>query len=127
MSVACTQGHTECTQLLSSYGASRSFSDGGQAFSAERVATNSNHHDVLAWLVSSHQWSTSLHHLTVLTAARACALLRAGADMHAAAALGGPTPLSLARAKRAACAAPDGSPAGLVLAAVQPWMEPVDA
>ena len=98
-------------------GASRSFSISGHTFSAEEVATNSNHHAIVAWLVSSRQWSTPLHHLTVLTATRALALLPAGADVRAAAAAGGPTPLSLARAKPAAGAVPDGSPAGLVLAA----------
>ena len=62
---------------------SRSFTNGMQTISAERVATYSNHHDIVAWLVSSRQWSTPLHHLTILTAARARALLRAGADLHA--------------------------------------------
>ena len=85
------------TQLLASYGAFRSLSIGGQTISAQELATNSNPHDIVAWLVSSRQWSTLLHHLTVLTAARARALLRAGADLRATAAPGSPTPRSRSR------------------------------
>ena len=44
--MACQEGHVECTQLLSSYSASSSFSIGGQTFSAEHLATL-NHHGIL--------------------------------------------------------------------------------
>ena len=113
--VACQEGHVECTQLLSSYGASRSLSIGGQTISAEEVASDLNHHDIIAWLVSSRQWSTPLHHLTILTAARA----RAPSSVRVPTCA--PPPLraarrrsSSARAKHAVGAAPDDSLAGLV-------------
>ena len=64
---------------------------------------------------------TLLHHLEFLTAERALALLRGGADIHAAAAPGGPTPLSLARELAAAGGAAEGTAAFLVLEAAKPW------
>ena len=72
-----------------------------------------------AWLVRTRLWSTALHHLEFLDAERVLAL-RAGADIYAAAMLGGPTPLSLARAAAAGRAA-EGSAAFLVLEAAKPW------
>ena len=89
-------------QLLSSYGASRSFETGDGPQTAEAKAAERGHHDVLAWLVATRLWSTALHHLELLTPERALALLRGGANIHAAAEPGGPTPLSLARAAEAA-------------------------
>ena len=52
---------------------------------------------------------------------RARALLRSGADLRAAAATGGPTPLSLAQQMQAVGDAPGDSAAELVLFADQPW------
>jgi len=52
---------------------------------------------------------------------RALALLRAGADIHAAYEPGGPTPLSLAQALAAAGRAAEGTAAFLVLEAAKPW------
>ena len=49
------------------------------------------------------------------------ALLRAGDNIHAAAAPGGPTPLSIARALAAAGGAAEGTAAFLVLEAAKPW------
>ena len=49
------------------------------------------------------------------------ALLRAGADIHAAAEPGGPTPLSLSQAAAAAGGAAEGTAAFLVLEAAKPW------
>ena len=87
----------------------------------EEIATARGHDPLAAWLVDSRQWSTPLHHLRIVGAARARELLRGGADLHAAAA-GGPTPLSLAQALRAAGeAAEEGSAAWLVLQAAEPW------
>ena len=111
--IASHNGHLPCVQLLSSYGAPRT----SEAFEAEEVATRRGHDDTVAWLILSRQWSTPLHHLAIIDAARARALIRVGADLHAAAAAGGPTPLSLARA----AAVLDGSPADLVLRAARPW------
>ena len=114
--------------MLSSYGACRSLSTvvlvGGEAnqFNVEdmatRIATLSGHAAIAAWLASTRQWSTPLHHLTIINAVRARALLRDGADLHATAAPGGPTPFSLARAVQAPAT---GSPAALVLQAAAPW------
>ena len=58
-----------------------------------------------AWLVRTAGWCTPLHHLEepfsspplrAMDASRARGLLRGGADLRADAAVGGPTPLSLA-------------------------------
>ena len=87
----------------------------------EDLATARAHDALAAWLVDSRQWSTPLHHLRIVGAARARELLRGGADLHAAAAAGGPTPLSLAQALRAAGEAAEGSAAWLVLQAAEPW------
>ena len=81
MTFACHQGDFGLVQLLSSYGASRTFSDAPYN-TAENVAIHCGHHDVAAWLVTSRFW-TPLHHLEVLTPERALALKEAGADIHA--------------------------------------------
>ena len=88
---------------------------------AERIATLQAQPAVAAWLETSRQWSTPLHHLSIIDGTRARALLRGGADLRAAAAAGGPTPLSLAQKLDAVGEAPDGSPARLVLKAARPW------
>ena len=119
MVYACEYGHLDIVQLLSSYGANRAFINFGDT--AELVATDEGHHDLLAWLVRTRLWSTPLHHLELLTPERALALLRAGADIHAAAHPGGPTPLSLAQALAAAGGAAEGTAAFLVLEAAKPW------
>ena len=80
-----------------------------------------DHAAIRAWLVTSRQWSTPLHHLGVLNATRARTLLRNGADVHAVAAAGSPSPLSLAQQLDAAGEVTGGSAAALVLAAAQPW------
>lgn len=121
MCLACIEGHLECVQALSSYGASRTATVQGTAFTAEEVATEENHPAIAAWLAASWQWSTPLHHLSIIDTTRARALLRGGADVRAAAAAGGPTPLSLAQKLDAAGEAPDGSAAHLVLKAARPW------
>ena len=85
------------------------------------MATDSGNHDIATWLVLSRLWSTALHHLEFLTPERALALLRGGADLHAAAEPGGPTPLSLAQDLKAAGGAAAGTAAFLVLEAAKPW------
>ena len=47
---------------------------------AEGVATYDGHHDITAWLLSTRLCSTALHHLEVLTAARARAAARRSED-----------------------------------------------
>ena len=122
MTVACAVGDLTCVKLLSSYGATRTFHAApDQHFTAEEMATDSDHEALATWLVESRHWSTPLHHLRIIGATRARELLRGGADLHAAAAAGGPTPLSLTQALHAVGNAAEGSAASLVLAAAEPW------
>jgi hypothetical protein len=67
---------------------------------------------------------TPLHHLTIISAARARALLRGGADVHAKQQPNGPTPLTLAQAMCAAGDAPAGSAAHAARASRSAGMEP---
>ena len=60
------------------------------------VAGDQAHSEVVAWLTASRLWSTPLHYLDVIDAERSRALFRDGANLHAAAAVDGPTPLTLA-------------------------------
>ena len=126
--VACRQGHLACVQLLSSYSACRVF----QGRTAEWLAEDVGHTTVAEWLASTRLWSTPLHHLSVIEPQRCMALLKAGADLHAAAHLGAaeavaaptarPTPLSIARAMMdSEPTSSKGSPAALVLRAAEPW------
>ena len=123
MTLACLNGRLAIVQLLSSYGARRTFTfaQTGARDTAENVAATGGHHDVVVWLIKSRLWSTALHHLEFLTPERALALLRAGADIHAAAEPGGPTPLSRARELEAAGGATEGTAAFLVLEAAKSW------
>ena len=121
MAIACQEGHLGCVQLLSSYGANRNFPFPAPEDTAEGVANAHGRHDIVAWLVRTRLWSTPLHHLEFLTPERALALLHAGADIHAAAEPGGPTPLSLAQDLAAAGRAAEGTAAFLVLEAAKPW------
>ena len=89
-------------------------------WTAEERATFMGHPACAAWLVTSRKWTTPLHHLTIIPATRAHALLRNGASIHAAAAPGDPTPLSLTRELLAKCEAAKGSAAALVLSRWRP-------
>ena len=110
----------EGVKLLSSYGATRTWPNGD---TAESFAARMNRTEVLNWLVSTRHWTTPLHHLEIIDAARARALLRDGANIHAASpnVQDAPTPVSLAQELKTAQEAPDGSPADLVLQAARPW------
>ncbi len=123
MSCACQYGLFGTAQLLSSYGASRTFDVAfyGTRQTAEQLATLHGHPKLAAWLRSSRDWSTPLHHISILSTARTLALLRAGASIHAEAKAGGPTPLTLACEMHARGEASEGTPAALVLQAAQPW------
>ena len=118
--VACQEGSLALVKLLSSYSASRTLVNG---MMAEQVADRLGHSDVVAWLTASRLWGTPLHHLDVIDAERARALLRDGVNLHAAAAVDGPTPLTLARALHAAGGATEGTAAHLVLQAAASWSE----
>ena len=121
MSAPCALGNLAMAQLLSSYGAARTFTIDRTKWTAEEYATFTGHTALAAWLVSSRKWTTPLHHLTIIPATRAHALLRNGASILAAAAPGDPTPLSLARELHAKGEAAEGSAAALVLKAAAPW------
>jgi hypothetical protein len=122
MSAACIGGNLDMVQLLSSYGAARTFTNRDRTkCTAEELAMRTGHTALTAWLVtSSRKWTTPLHHLTIISAARAHALLRKGASILAATAPGDPTPLSLARELQAKGEAAEGSAAALVLS----WWRP---
>ena len=124
MMTAIRKQRLRIVQLLSSYLAKRTEDAGPNrtSITAEEYTDTFRSPDIREWLVESRQWSTPLHHLTVIDAGRARALLRDGADLHARTdALEAPNPLSLARSLRAAGNAPPGSPADLVLKAAMPW------
>jgi len=122
MSAACIGGNLDMVQLLSSYGAARTFTNRDRTkCTAEELAMRTGHTALTAWLVTStSKWTTPLHHLTIISAARAHALLRKGASILAATAPGDPTPLSLARELQAKGEAAEGSAAALVLS----WWRP---
>ena len=117
MSAPCALGNLAMAQLLSSYGAARTFTIDRTKWTAEEYATFTGHTALAAWLVSSRKWTTPLHHLP---ATRAHALIRNGASILAAAAPGDPTPLSLARELHAKGEAAEGSAAALVLSRWRP-------
>ena len=121
MSEACFRGHLAMVQLVSSYDPERIFTINGTMLTVEEEATRMRHTALAAWLVSSRKWTTPLHHLTIIPATRAHALIRNGASIHSAAAPGDPTPLSLARELHAKGEAAEGSAAALVLKAAAPW------
>ena len=90
------------------------------------------HDELLAWLRRTRDFTTPLHHLELLSAARARALLRAGAALGARARPGAPSPLELARQLLLQPQPPGGGggandaaagreAARLVVSAAQPW------
>ena len=98
MMVAIQNRHRRIVQLLSSYLAKRTVEIGPARtpVTAEYFAGTNSTAAIAEWLRESRQWSTPLHHLTIIDAGRARALLRDGADLHARTdALEAPTPLSL--------------------------------
>ena len=107
--IACVTGALKLVQLYSSYGAKRAPPDAH--FTASTAGTDG----VQAWLQESADWSTPLHHASVVPIERTRALLRAGADLHAQARPGAPTPLELAEQSR------EHPGSQLVLAASLPW------
>ena len=130
--LAIDNGHLALAQLLISLGASRSITVNGEERTALGMAQMFGHANLAAWLTTTEQWTTPLHHLsgpTAIGAARARALLRSGASLHAAADTGGPTPLSLAQIILAAgeITTDDGSAASLVLQAARPWSRELHA
>ena len=87
--------------------------------SAETIAKERGHDDLLAYLVRSRHW-TRLHYLEVLTAERAFPLLRGGADLLAFDS-GWPSPLQIAQTLAKLGHANEGTAAFLVLEAAKPW------
>jgi len=120
MAFACAGGHLSVVQLLSSYGARRTFPFEAPHDTAEHVATRRRHHDIVAWLRKSRRWSTALHHLEILSRKRAVALLRAHADVNATSGTG-LSPLDRAKFLCSMGEANAGSPPHAVLEAGAPW------
>ena len=129
--VACENGDLGVVQLLSSYGASRIFTDTDDNLleapydTAEHLAIEQGHHDTAAWLVTSRHWSL-LHHLEFITTERALELLRDGVGTDAAAP-GDPTPLDRAKELCRSGAADAGSAAHVVLEWGAPWKQETHA
>ena len=72
---------------------------------------------VTTWLEETRDWTTPLHHISLLSAERVRRLLRAGADLHAQSSPAAPTPLQLAQQAGAQA----GESHRLLLAAATPW------
>ena len=123
--VACENGDLGVVQLLSSYGASRIFTDTDANLleapydTAEHLAIEQGHHETAAWLVTSRHWSL-LHYLEFITTERALELLRDGVGTDAAAP-GDPTPLDRAKELCMTGRAAAGSAAHVVLEWGAPW------
>ena len=118
---ACMQGHLDAVQQLCSYGATRTAVVHGRPADVLQVAEAEGFDVIASYLKSSLHWTTPLHHLGVIDAARARCLLRGGASLHVSHGPAGDTPLSLARRLHAARGAENGTAAALVLEAAQPW------
>ena len=88
---------------------------------ALEVAEARCHEEMATWLRDTSEWSTPLHYLHVIKPERARAMLRDGADPHAALGPGKPTPALLAQAMADRGEAPEGSAAWLVCRAAAPW------
>jgi len=104
------RGHKDVVQLLSSYGAARAC-----FLRAEGDTHHQVHHDILAWLTTSRDWCTPLHHVAVISEERAITLLRDGASVHARKEGDpvAPSPLELASSSSAV--------GRVILAAAAPW------
>ena len=141
--IACATGQLTVAQVLCSYNAARDLKivnrmDSPAHLSAQfagaraaDLAAKHGHRELSEWLITSQQWTTPLHYLDIIGAARARSLLRGAADLHAGTA-DGPTPLSLAlemyegggehcAGSEAASKGAKGSAAYLVLQASRPW------
>ena len=116
--IAVHYGHLDCVKLLSSYNANRRMVANGKQCTAELVAMHRSQLAVADWLVESRDWSSPLHHVEVLTEARARTLLRQGANLHLCrpGVLGAPTPLDLAQLQPQSNAA-----ARLIIRAAEEW------
>ena len=106
--------HVETAELLCAYGA-------GLRGDASRQAARAGHTALANWLEASEEYTTPLHHLQAVDPERAYRLLREGADIHACAAPGRPSPYTLAKEQADKGEAPEGSTAALILAASKPW------
>ena len=108
-------GHLHCMQMLCGYGADRSSI---RAWLRDSTVAPSVAKEIDTWLRSTAQWHSALHYSPWLTESRAEALLRGGADLHARAAPGAPTPLDAVRSDPSFAQLPSCQ---LVLLASKPW------
>eukprot|EP00931_Biecheleriopsis_adriatica_P091922 TRINITY_DN65769_c0_g1_i1.p1 TRINITY_DN65769_c0_g1~~TRINITY_DN65769_c0_g1_i1.p1 ORF type:complete len:266 (-),score=39.88 TRINITY_DN65769_c0_g1_i1:244-1041(-) len=79
LAYACEFGHLKAVQILSAYGARRSHVCMGGCFAFEAAAA---HACIVEWLAVSRDWSTPLHHASVLPVGHVRHLLRSGASIH---------------------------------------------
>lgn len=114
---AAERGHLAICKLLSSHGADRKPVDRWEK-DAIGTARQFQRFEVAGWLERTSLWTTALHHLEVLTPERTATLLEGGADVHARAAPGAPSPLDLASSLQGdgSAAGKDGAAAAIVLA-----------
>ena len=119
--VAISAGSERAVQLCSAYGGRQ----GGcaQSLEHEELANSHQRRSLANWLVRSRGW-TPLHHLDILTSSRTLSLLRRegigcdalSSNIHACSA-SHETPLTIAWELHDSGAAPQGSPAAMVLMA----------
>ena len=69
--LAVDNGHLALAQLLISHGASRAITVLGQERTALGRATRGGHAELAAWLTATEEFTTPLHHLQIIDAARA--------------------------------------------------------
>ncbi len=120
MRCACLKKRVDLVQLLLSYGASREHVSGeGTPSAEEEFSAREGYEAVVEALRASRDWCTPLHHVEALTPARARALLREGANLHARARPDAESPLE--RARRIGPGQPGRDAAEVVLQAAAAW------
>jgi len=112
-------GHLATVQLLCFHGAKRA--PPSHAPSAEALAEQEDHANILAWLQRTRDYSSPLHHLELLSADQAKDMLRAGAALGARARPDAPSPLELAERLAKQVGAAGREAAELVVEAALPW------
>jgi len=119
---ACTSGNLESVRQLCAYGALRVWQRREeQTLNAEMVAARAGHDHVVQWLKITRAFTTPLHYADVVTPARARALLRGGANLHARCIDMTRTPIEIATELVCSGRAAAGSAAELILQASRPW------
>lgn len=119
---ACTAGDLESVRQLCAHGAIRIWQRREeQTLNAELVAARAGHDHVVQWLKATRAFTTPLHYADVVSPARARALLRGGANLHARCLDMTRTPIEIATELLSSGRAAAGSTADLILQASRPW------